>query len=249
MNRKKLDLIIKIILTILALVSAVLTFAVQWPGKETVIVAIYGVLYFITALTLWFENKRGWIRVIMIASMVITIIFTIAQAVTGIPLGIYMGEGIVHSLIIVLLASPGILGLIYFNLGAQHNNLDLLLIFMRIILNFEIGIIAFLLIVMLEVSGALIWSFPEWGQYVFVYGILLLVILDMVYAIINWLNFYHGRVTWITTSLVIIEVLACTPLFGVITFTTIVFVLIIIAILIFTAYLNNHIKSKKALHK
>lgn len=249
MNRKKLDLIIKIILTVLALASAALTFAVQWPGKETAIVVIYGILYLIVALTLWFENKRSWIRIIMVASLVITIIFTIAQAITGIPLGIYMGEGIIHSLIIVLLASPGILGLIYFNLGTQHDNWDLLLIFLRIILTFEMGIIAFLLIVMLEASGALIWSFPEWGQYVFVYGILLLAILDMIYAIINWLNFYHGRITWITTGLVIIEVLACTPLFGVITLSTVIFVLAIIAILLCTAYLNNRIKNKKLLHK
>ena len=85
---------------------------------------------------------------------------------------------------------------------------------MKIILSFEVGIVAFMLIIMLEVSGAMIWSLPQWGQYLFVYGIMLLAILDIIYAIINWLNFYRGKVTWITTTLFVIEIIACLPLFG-----------------------------------
>lgn len=91
----------------------------------------------------------------------------------------------------ILFSAPAILGLIYFNLDAHHSTLDLLMVFMRIILNFEVGIIAVILIVMLEVSGEAIWSLPLWGQYILVYSIMLLAILDIVYAIINWFNFYR----------------------------------------------------------
>lgn len=244
MDRKTINLIIKIILTILALAAGVFCFVTQWPGRETVIATIYGVLYFLIALTLWLQQKQGWLQVIMTASFVVTVILTIAQAIAGIPLGVYQA-GMFHSLIIVLLAAPGILGLIYFNLNTRHDNLDLLLVFMRIILSFEVGIIAIMLILMLEISGAMIWSLPQWGQYALVYGILVLAILDIAYAVINWLKFYRGKVVWITTILMIIEILACMPLFGMPTLSVIAFILIAIAILIFTAYLNNRIKSKK----
>lgn len=98
---------------------------------------------------------------------------------------------------------------------------------------------------MLEISGALIWSLPGWGQYLFVYGMVLLVILDLVYAIINWFDFYCGKVTWITTSLVAIEMLICLPMMGMPIVNVVIFILLGIVILFFTAWLNNYVKNKK----
>lgn len=245
MNKKTFDLIMKIALTILALASGILAFVLQLPGRSLVLAPIYGILYFIAAITFWFEDKKSWIQIVMIASLVTTLILTIAQSIAGIPLGVYQGSGIVFSWMMVLLVSPSVLGLIYFNLNTHHDNWDLLFVFMKIILSFEVGIVAFMLIIMLEVSGAMIWSLPQWGQYLFVYGIMLLAILDIVYAIINWLKFYRGKVVWITTALFVIEIIACLPLFGMPTVSVIIFVVIMLAIVIFTAYLNNRVKSKK----
>lgn len=245
MNRKTIDVVIKIILTILALAAGILTFALQWPGRSAVMAPVYGILYFIAAISFWFENKKAWVQVVMTASLVITMILTVAQSISGIPLGVFQGNGVAFSSLIVLFAAPAILGLIYFNLSIHHSNLELLMVFMRIILNFEVGIIAVILIVMLEVSGEAIWSLPLWGQYVLVYSIMLLAILDIVYAIINWFNFYRGKVAWITTILVAIEIAICLPLFGMPSVSAIIFILIAIVILVFTAYLNNLMKNKK----
>lgn len=82
------------------------------------------------------------------------------------------------------------------------------------------------------------------GQYVLVYTIMLVAILDIVYAIINWFNFYRRKVAWITTILVAIEFAVCLPLFGMPNVSSIIFTLIAIVILIFTAYLNNRVKNK-----
>ena len=244
MSRKTFNLIIKIVLTLLALASGILAFALQMPGRYLVLASIYGILYFIAAISFWFEDKKSWIQIVMIASLVITLLLTIAQSIAGIPLGVFQGSGILFSWMMVLFVSPGVLGLIYFNLNTYHDNWDLLNVFMKIILSFEVGIVAFMLIFMLEVSGGMIWSLPRWGQYLFVYGIMLLAILDIIYAIINWLNFYHGKIAWITTALFVIEVVACLPFFGMPTVPVIVFVIIMLAIVIFTAYLNNRIKAK-----
>ena len=245
MNRKIMDLIVKIILTILAVVAGILTFTLQWPGRSAILAPTYGILYFVAAVTFWLENKKIWARVIMIAALVVTMILTIAQSIAGIPLGIFQGNGVIFSGLIVLFSAPAILGLIYFNLDAHHSTLDLLMVFMRIILNFEVGIIAVILIVMLEVSGEAIWSLPLWGQYILVYSIMLLAILDIVYAIINWFNFYRGKLAWITTILMAIEIAICLPLFGMPSVSSIIFTLIAIVILVFTIYLNNRIKNKK----
>lgn len=245
MNRKIMDLIVKIILTILAVVAGILTFTLQWPGRSAILAPTYGILYFVAAVTFWLENKKIWARVIMVAALVVTMILTVAQSIAGIPLGIFQGNGVIFSSLIVLFSAPAILGLIYFNLDAHHSTLDLLMVFMRIILNFEVGIIAVILIVMLEVSGEAIWSLPLWGQYILVYSIMLLAILDIVYAIINWFNFYRGKLAWITTILIAIEIAICLPLFGMPSVSSIIFILIAIVILVFTVYLNNRIKNKK----
>ncbi|WP_308555128.1 hypothetical protein [uncultured Lactobacillus sp.] len=247
MNKKTFDLIIKIVLTILALASGVLAFTLNWPSHSTVGATIYGITYLIAAVSFWLADKKYWLRVVMLAALTVTIVFTISQALSGEPLGVNQGNGTLFSLLLVLLASPAVLGLIYFNLDANHSNMELLLVFMRIILSFEIGIISFMLIIILETNGALIWSLPLWGQYLFVYGILLLAVLDVVYAVINWLKFYRGKVTWITTGLMVIEIIACFPILGMQEISVIIFMLIAIAILIFTAYLNNY--DRKELHK
>lgn len=249
MSRRTFDLIVKVVLTLLALAGGIMALVLQMPGRSVVLSSIYGVLYFVAAISFWFEDRKSWIQIVMIASLVITLVLTIAQSIAGIPLGVFQGSGILFSWIMVLLVSPGVLGLIYFNLNTHHDNWNLLFVFMKIILSFEVGIVAFMLIIMLEVSGAMIWSLPQWGQYLFVYGIMLLAILDIIYAIINWLNFYRGKVTWITTTLFVIEIIACLPLFGMPTVSVIIFVIIMLAIVIFTAYLNNRIESKKQLHK
>ena len=83
-------------------------------------------------------------------ALVITLVLTIAQSIAGIPLGVFQGSGILFSWMMVLLVSPGVLGLIYFNLNTHHDNWDLLFVFMKIILSFEVGIVAFMLI----------WKFP-----------------------------------------------------------------------------------------
>lgn len=247
MNKKTFDLIIKVVLTVLALASGILALVLNWPGHSTVGAFILSVTYFIATISFWLADKKYWLRVVMIAALTITIVFTISQALSGMPLGVNEKNGTLFSLLLVLLASPAVLGLIYFNLDTEHNNMELLLVFMRIILNFEVGIVSFMLIIILETNGAMIWSFPLWGQYLFVYGILLLVVLDIVYAVINWLKFYRGKVVWITTSLMVIEIIACFPILGMQEISVIIFMLIAIAILIFTAYLN--IYDKKQLHK
>lgn len=164
MNRKTIDLVIKIILTILAIASGVLAFVFQWPGRSEVLAPTYGILYLIAALSFWFEDKKLWVRVIMITALVATMILTVAQSISGIPLGVPQINSSAFSGLIVLFAAPAILGLIYFNLNTQHSNLELLMVFMRIILNLEVGIIAIILIIMLEVSGESIWALPLWGS-------------------------------------------------------------------------------------
>lgn len=247
MNKKTFDLIIKIILLVLAIASGILAFILRWPSYSAVEAAIFGIAYFIAAISFWFADKKYWVRVVMIVALMVTIFFTLDQALSGMPLGIGQINSALYSLLMVLLASPAILGLIYFNLEMDHSNMELLLVFMRIVLSLEVGLIAFMLIIMLETSGASIWALPLWGQYVFVYGILLLVVLDIVYAVINWLKFYRGKVDWITTALMVLEIIACFPMTGVLDVSAIVFGLVAIAILIFTAYLNSH--AKKELRK
>lgn len=247
MNKKTFDLIIKIILSVLAIASGILAFILHWSSYSAVEAAIFGIAYFIAAISFWFADKKYWVRVVMIVALMVTIFFTLDQALSGMPLGIGQINGALYSLLMVLLASPAILGLIYFNLEMDHSNMELLLVFMRIVLSLEVGLIAFMLIIMLETSGASIWALPLWRQYVFVYGILLLVVLDIVYAVINWLKFYRGKVAWITTALMVLEIIACFPMMGVLDVSAIVFGLVAITILIFTAYLNNH--AKKELRK
>ena len=247
MNKKTFDLIIKIILSVLAIASGILAFILRWPSYSAVEAAIFGIAYFIAAISFWLADKKYWVRVVMIVALMVTIFFTLDQALSGMPLGIGQINGALYSLLMVLLASSAILGLIYFNLEMDHSNMELLLVFMRIVLSLEVGLIAFMLIIMLETSGASIWALPLWRQYVFVYGILLLVVLDIVYAVINWLKFYRGKVAWITTALMVLEIIACFPMMGVLDASAIVFGLVAIAILIFTAYLNNH--AKKELRK
>lgn len=245
MKRQTFDLISRIILTLLALLVVIVIFSLQWPGRSNVLAVIDGILYLISAVAFWFADRQGWVRVVLISTLVATLFLSIAQALAGIPLGVYRGSGIVISCLSVLLVSPAILGLIYYNLKINHSNLELLLVFMRLVLNLELALFALILFVMLEISGALIWSLPGWGQYLFVYGMVLLVILDLVYAIINWFDFYCGKVTWITTSLVAIEMLICLPMMGMPIVNVVIFILLGIVILFFTAWLNNYVKNKK----
>lgn len=247
MSKKIFDLIIKTILTILALVSGILTFVLRWSSYSAVEAAIFGIAYFVAAISFWLADKKYWVRVVMTAALMVTIFFTLAQGLAGMPLGLSQLNGTQFSLLMVLLASPAIISLIYFNLEIDHSNTELLLVFMRLVLSLEVSIISFILIIMLETNGALIWSLPLWGQYLVVYGIILLAILNIVYAVINWLKFYQGKVVWITTGLMVIEIVVCFPIFGMQDIGVIAFVLIAIAILIFTAYLNNH--NKKELRK
>lgn len=242
MNKKTIDIGVKIVLTLLAIASGIVAFALQFTGRSSVLSSVYGVLYFVMAISFWLQDKKLWLRLIMFITLVTTLIMTISQSIAGIPLGIYQGSLFAFSWLIVLLAAPGILGLIYFNLNTQHNNWDLLVVFMKIILNFEAGITALMLIMMLEISGAMIWSLPKWGQYVFVYGIMLLAILDVIYAIINWLKFYRGKVAWITTIIFMIEIITCMPLLGMPDVPMIIFIIVMLIVAAFTAYLNNRIK-------
>ncbi len=99
---------------------------------------------------------------------------------------------------------------------------------------------------MLAVSGTMIWLMPQWAQIVFVYGILLLAFLDIVYAIINWLKFYRGKLTWITTSLFVIQIVGTLPLFGPINFEKVLWTLFIVVVVIATAYMNNRVKERKS---
>lgn len=242
MSKKIIDIVVKIVLTLLAAASGVVAFILQFTGRSSVLSSIYGALYFVMAISFWLQDKKPWLRLIMIITLVTTLILTISQSIAGIPLGLYQGSIFAFSWLIVLLAAPGILGLIYFNLHARHDNWDLLVVFMKIILNFEAGITALMLILMLEISGSLIWSLPKWGQYVFVYGVMLLAVLDIIYAIINWLKFYRGKVAWITTIIFMIEVVVCVPLLGMPDVSMIIFIIVMLIAAAFTAYLNNRIK-------
>lgn len=112
MNKKTFDLIIKIVLTILALASGVLAFTLNWPSHSTVGATIYGITYLIAAVSFWLADKKYWLRVVMLAALTVTIVFTISQALSGEPLGVNQGNGTLFSLLLVLLASPAVLGLI-----------------------------------------------------------------------------------------------------------------------------------------
>lgn len=58
MNRKIMDLIVKIILTILAVVAGILTFTLQWPGRSAILAPTYGILYFVAAVTFGLKIRK-----------------------------------------------------------------------------------------------------------------------------------------------------------------------------------------------
>ena len=88
MNKKTFDLIIKIILSVLAIASGILAFILRWPSYSAVEAAIFGIAYFIADISFWFADKKYWVRVVMIVALMVTIFFTLDQALSGMPLGI-----------------------------------------------------------------------------------------------------------------------------------------------------------------
>lgn len=58
MNKKTFDLIIKIILSVLAIASGILAFILRWPSYSAVEAAIFGIAYFIAAISFWFADKK-----------------------------------------------------------------------------------------------------------------------------------------------------------------------------------------------
>ena len=114
MNKKTFDLIIKIILSVLAIASGILAFILRWPSYSAVEAAIFGIAYFIAAISFCFADKKYWVRVVMIVALMVTIFFTLDQALSGMPLGIGQINSALYSLLMVLLASPAILAFFCF---------------------------------------------------------------------------------------------------------------------------------------
>lgn len=231
MSKKLIDRVIKIILTLLALGSGITAIALRLNGN-VFLYGLYGILYFVLAFCLWFENQKPWIRLVMIITLVTTLIITIIESILGLDsLGVN-----------ILLAAPGVLGLIYFNLNRTHNNSDLFTVFMKVILTFEVGVVTFMLMLALVLNGAMLEILPQWGKAIVVWGVMLLAILNIVYAVVNWLKFYRGKIVWITTISFVLELAICIPHLGLESATMIILAIIMFAVAILTAWMNNYIK-------
>ncbi|NMB31063.1 MAG: hypothetical protein GX990_00005, partial [Lactobacillus sp.] len=74
MSRRTFDLIVKVVLTLLALAGGIMAFVLQMSGRSVVLSSIYGVLYFVAAISFWFEDRKSWIQIMMIASLMITLV-------------------------------------------------------------------------------------------------------------------------------------------------------------------------------
>ena len=219
-KNKTFDITVKVVLTLLAVASVGVIFFTDWNGRSEAISIVYGILFLLAAIAFWFSDKNRIIKIILDCLLVINLA--------------------------VLFAAPSVLGLIYFNLSSFQDGWDVILVLLRIVLSFVVGYTSLILVLMLAVSGTMIWLMPQWAQIVFVYGILLLAFLDIVYAIINWLKFYRGKLTWITTSLFVIQIVGTLPLFGPINFEKVLWTLFIVVVVIATAYMNNRVKERKS---
>ena len=245
-KNKTFDITVKVVLTLLAVASAGVIFFTDWNGRSEAISIVYGILFLLAAIAFWFSDKNRIIKIILDCLLVINLIVTISQTMSDMPLGMIDGGPVAASLLAVLFAAPSVLGLIYFNLSSFQDGWDVILVLLRIVLSFVVGYTSLILVLMLAVSGTMIWLMPQWAQIVFVYGILLLAFLDIVYAIINWLKFYRGKLTWITTSLFVIQIVGTLPLFGPINFEKVLWTLFIVVVVIATAYMNNRVKERKS---
>lgn len=241
MKNRKLDLTIKIILTILAVVSGLIAFIVNFPEKTVLLSAIYGIFYFIAAITFWLQDKNKWLRVLMEVSLVITFLLSLTQSMADIPLGVPTDGAAGILTRAVVMALPSILGLIYFNLDSFSSGSKVLLVLLHLFVTFIFAYLALMTIMVLTISGAFILGMLGWMQNITVAAFYIIALYYVVYIICNWLKFYRGAIAWVMT---IVAIIAFVPVgyFGGFMISDFWWLGIIVLLVLFATYWNNHVK-------
>lgn len=242
MKNKKFDLTIKVILTVLAVISGLTAFILSFPGKTVLLSIIYGILYLIAAITFWFQDKNKWLRVLMEVSLVLTFLLSLTQSVADVPLGIPTDSASWVLIRAVVMALPSIVGLIYFNLDSFSSGAKVLLVFLHLIVTFVFAYLAFLTILILMISGAFILGMPTWMQNVTVVAFYIIALYYVIYIICNWLQFYRGMIAWIMT---IVAIIAFIPVgyIGGFMISDFWWLGIVVVVVLFATYWNNHVKN------
>lgn len=242
-TNKKIDLTIKVILTILAVISGVTAFILNFPNKTVPLAVIYGILYLVAAITFWFQDRNKFIRVLMEVSLVLTFLLSLTQSTADIPLGVPT-DGTSWILIrAVVMALPSIIGLIYFNLDSFSSGSKVLLVFLHLLVTFIFAYLAFLTILILTISGAFILGMPTWMQNVTIAAFYIIALYYVVYIICNWLQFYRGIVAWVMTLVALIAFIPVGYIGGFM-ISDFWWLGIIVVIVLFTTYWNNHVKNQ-----
>lgn len=242
MHTNRFEFAVKIVLTILSIIDGLIALIINFPGKTTVLAVIYGLLFFIAAITFWLLKSQKWAKPVMEIALVITIVLSLAQSMAGIPLGIPTdGAGWIMTRG-VLCALPAIIGLIYFNLDSFKDGPNVLLVFLHLFITFVFSYVAFLTIMVLAVSGGSIAGMPDWGQNVTIWGFIILAMLDLVYIVLNWLKIYRGMLAWVLTAIVLLGWIPLGYMAGFLV-SDLWWLILLAIVVIFTTYCNNRVKN------
>ncbi|RVU70336.1 MULTISPECIES: hypothetical protein [Lactobacillus] len=167
---------------------------------------IFFALLFIVIAGLYFIIEKRSIRIVQNSLLIITLGFTFASIFTSWPAFLSMDQEWLTMINELLLSITVIAGLVFTNMPSLTDNKHILLFclkFVNVLLALFAGVYIF---VALSVGGSMFLQLPIWQQNLAIVGLIVLMMLNLVYAIVIWLKHYHGWWTWICAVLIAIEI-------------------------------------------
>lgn len=202
---QKRSLIYRIILSLLALLSAGGMIYAQFKQlnlypevpSDNFLTAAYVIIGLTTAGLYWFSDNK-LIKEINLVLLVVNFFLCLVSFLLNYPAELPGGFRLIMFI-------SNVFGFVYLNLENLKGKKAVSLFILKFFNTFLAIIIGIYLLAILMTSGGSIMTQSQTKQNLFVFGIMLLVGLNLIYSCLIWFKFYRSWWSWLCSVLVTIE--------------------------------------------